>query len=258
MRISALILARNEEATIDGCLRQLDFVDEIIVLDQSSSDKTVKIAQKYTDKVITTTTHDFDKNRNILLREAKGEWLLYVDSDERIDKSLKEEILNSIQSKTDSAYYFPRKNFVLGKWLRHGGWWPDYVPKLFKKSDLVEWFGKVHESPKVNGKMSYLKHPLEHHTARSISQMLQKSIIWAKVEAELAASAGHPPVTKLKVLKAMLTEFLSRYILKIGFLDGRRGLIQGIYQALHKAIVLTYLWEIQNKSYEKLNSFKNE
>ena len=115
MKISALILTKNEEEMIEDCLKQLDFVDEIIVLDQFSSDETADIAQKYTNKVLKTNNIDFDKNRMLLASEAKGEWLLYVDSDERISTDLRKEILEAVENNKISAYFIPRKNYILGK-----------------------------------------------------------------------------------------------------------------------------------------------
>ena len=256
MKISALILAKNEEETLEECLRQLNFVDEIIVLDQFSTDDTIKIAKKYTDKVIQSSKQDFDVNRNILRSKAEGEWLLYIDSDERITSTLREEILTTIKDKKHAAYYIPRENYVLGKRIRHGGWWPDYVPKLFKKNQLIAWNGRVHESPQINGSFGYFKNPLIHYTARSMSKMFQKTIKWAKIEAELSFNAQHSKVSQIKLLKAMVFEFSSRYFKKLGILDGVPGLIEAIYQALHKAIVLTYLWEIQNNTEEKFIKFK--
>ena len=153
-----------------------------------------------------------------------------------------------------SAFYFPRKNTILGKWLKHGGWWPDYVPRLFKKDKFINWVGRVHESPKVQGEFGYLKTPIEHLTARNLSLMLKKTTGWAKVEAELFYKADHPPVTILKVVKALLSEFINRYLTKLGFLDGQVGLIEAIYQALHKSIVMTYLWEIQNNANRKFKT----
>src|SRR3989338_3832044 len=212
MKISALILTKNEEEMIEDCLKQLDFVDEIIVLDQFSSDETADIAQKYTNKVL--------KNKI-------------------------------------SAYFIPRKNYILGKWLKHGGFWPDYVPKLFQKSKLRGWTGTVHESPIFSGESSKLVNPLEHMTARSLNKMLEKTIKWAKIEAELASYANHPRVNIVRVIKTFISEFLSRYFLNLGLLDGTQGLIQALFQAYHRSIMLVYLWEIQNKTQEKFKAFKN-
>lgn len=245
--ISALILTRNEQDMIEDCLEQLDFADEIIILDQNSKDKTRKIASKYTDKIFLSRSDDFSKNRNELRDRAKGEWLLYVDADERLSSDLISEIRAKISENQHGAYKIPRKNFVLGKWLKHGGWWPDYVPRLFKRDKLIRWAGIVHESPQIDGDFGYLKNPIEHLTARSMSKMLEKSIKWAKIEADLYVKSTNPKVTFTKVIKAPISEFFSRYILKLGILDGRVGLIEAVYQAIHRVMVLAYLWDQQQK-----------
>lgn len=251
IKISALILAKNEENMISDCLSQLKFADEIIVLDQQSSDNTVKIAQKYTKKIIKTQIDDFAKNRDVLKKSAKNEWILYIDADERLEKQANIEIFNAIKNSKHSAYYFPRKNIILGKWLRYGGWWPDYVPRLFKKSNLIGWEGRVHESPRVEGSSGYFKSPLTHLTAPNISHMFNKSINWAKIEAELNFKANKPRVNILKLIYSTFREFFSRYFLKLGFLDGTAGLIEAIYQGYHTAMVLVYLWELQNNTFQK-------
>ena len=247
MTISALVLTKNEEEMVEGCLRQLKFADEIVIVDQNSKDHTLKIARKYTDRIFKSGANDFAQNRNILKDQAKGKWLLYVDADERLPQGLVKEIKIAISKNEFGAFYIPRKNYVLGKWVRHGGWWPDYAPRLFEKSKLEKWEGVVHESPQVFGKIGYLKTPIEHLSARSMSQMFSKSINWAKIEADLFLAHGHRQVGIASILKLSAFEFVRRYILKLGFLDGVVGLIEGIYQSLHQAMVLTYLWEAQNR-----------
>lgn len=253
MSISVLVLAKNEEEMIGECLSKLNFADEIIVLDQGSRDNTVKIAAKFTDKIFQSSTEDFAKNRNFLAKIAKGKWLLYADVDERFPQDTISELkyITNSKDKIASAYYFPRKNYILGKWIKHGGWWPDYSPRLFQKECLIKWEGSVHESPKVRGESSYLKNPIIHLSARNMSQMFAKTIKWAEIEAILYNRANYPNVTILKIIKAVIREFSRRYIFKMGFLDGSVGLIEGIYQAIHQAVVLTYLWEMQQKSKSK-------
>lgn len=258
MKLSALILTKNEEEMIADCLKQLDFADEIIVLDTGSTDKTLTIAKNYTDNILESNLADFDKNRNLLKEAAKGEWLLYIDADERLTPELISEISTEIRENRSSAYYIPRKNYILGKWLKHGGWWPDYVPRLFRAKDLIAWEGRVHETPKLAGNFSHLKHPLEHRTARSISAILAKSATWAKVEADLFYKNGYPKVNSWKLAKASVREFISRYFVKMGFLDGTVGLIESIYQALHQAMVFTYLWELQNDTKGKFEKLKKQ
>ncbi len=261
MKLSTLILAKNEEEMIEDCLSQLSFADEIIILDQNSTDKTVAIANKFTDKVFSSKSEALDESRNELAQKAKGEWLLYVDADERLTPELVNEIKSIVNgsgkagSNVTAAYYIPRRNFILGKWLKHGGWWPDYVPRLFKRENFPGWQGAIHESPKVNGKAGRLNSPINHLTARSMDLMLTKSAKWAKLEAELYAKSNAPKVSQIKVLKFSLKEFVRRYFIKLGFLDGKVGFMAAAYQALHNAMILTYLWEIQNNTAEK---FKNQ
>lgn len=249
--ISALILSRNEQANIQDCLEQLDFVDEIILLDQDSRDKTLEIAQKFQCKIISSSEESFSKKRNMLAKAAKNDWLLYIDADERLEKESVDEIFRAVTNGDHSVYLFPRKNIILGKWLKHGGWWPDYVPRLFKKSDLLKWTGKVHESPKTSGTIGYFKTPLTHLTAPNVSHMFEKTIKYAKVEALLYFKSQSPSVNIPKVIYASVREFLKRYFLKSGFLDGRVGLVESAYQAYHTAVVLVHLWELQNNTLEK-------
>lgn len=255
MKLSALILAKNEEKMIADCLKQLDFADEIVILDQNSSDKTVEIAHNFTEKIYHTNEKAFDKCRNKLAKFAKGDWLLYLDADERLTTNSVEEIKSVIKSSKFSGYYFPRKNFILGHEMRHGGWWPDYVPRLFNKRSFINWYGRVHESPKIQGEFGYLKNPIIHNTARNMNLMLKKSIKWAKIEAELRYKAKQSKVTILKTTKMAIFEFIGRYFIKKAFLDGTLGLIESIYQALHQIMIMTYLWELQNKTAEQ---FKKE
>lgn len=256
--ISALVLTRNDASLLEGCLQQLDFAKEIIVLDQQSADNTVEIAGKFTNKIIKTTNANFSKNRNQLAKRAKCKWLMYIDTDERIDEKNVIEIKDVIKNSQFQAYYFPRKNIVLGKWLKHGGWWPDYVPRLFEKQNLRGWYGEVHESPKIKGEYGYFKNPITHLTARSMDQMLNKSIVWAQVEAGLYFKANYPNVNVFRVVKASIREFFRRYFIKMGVLDGTVGLIEAVYQSLHQAMVLVYLWEIQNKTEQKFKEITNE
>ena len=259
INLSALVLTKNESDIIGDCLKQISFADEIIVLDQNSTDDTVKIAKTYTDKVYIESL-SFDKARNILASYAKGKWLLYVDADERLSPELIAEIRSTIDDERSAinGYYVPRKNIILGKFLKHGGWWPDYVPRLFKKEKLKKWQGLVHESPEIEGEFGYLKSPIIHYTARSMKLMLEKSTKWAKIEAELNYQNSAKYVTIPKVLRALISEFVSRYIIKFGFLDGFVGLVEAIYQSYHRAMVLTYLWELQNDAEGKFKKATSE
>lgn len=248
MKISALILTKNEEETIEDCLKQLKFVDEIIVLDQNSMDKTAKFAAKYTNRIYHSNETGFDKNRNTLFKLAKYDWLLYLDADERIDEKFVRELKTKIETSKYDVFFVPRKNYVLGKRMKHGGWWPDYVPKIFRKDNFIRWSGEVHESPEFKGDFSYFDTAITHITARNLNLMMEKSIRWAKIEAKLNFQNNASSVSIFTVIKAIFSAFCKRYLIKGGFIDGTIGLVQAIYQALNQSIVLVYLWEMQNES----------
>jgi len=250
-RISVIINAKNEEEFISECLESVKWADEIIVsLSQDSLDKTEEIAKSFGVRIIKQEPREtnYAAWHNQGMREARGEWLLWVDADERITPLLKNEILSLINNKQLSfaAFAIPRRNFLLGKELRHGGWYPDYVKRLFLKKNLEKWVGKLHEEPIFGGEIGKLKNPLIHLQPETIEPALEKSIKWSEIEAKLLFEASHPPVVWWRILRMGLTTLFDRLIKKQGFCDGVEGWIESIYQAFHTMIVYMRLWEIQN------------
>lgn len=250
MKLSVLILTKNEEENIADCLKSVrQLAEEIIVVDAQSVDRTVKIAQKDGAKVFIHHFVDFAEARNFGLSKASGEWVLYVDADERVTEELKDEIQKQITFKNQpfSAFDIPRKNIRLGgQEMRFGGWWPDYVTRLFRKKDLQGWYGEVHESPIVNGETGKLTNPLLHF-GRDLKDIVQKTIEWSGIEARLLFEAKHPSVTWWRLGKVWLEEFWRRFILLQGFRDGTAGLIEAIYQSFSRFITYARLWEIQQR-----------
>ncbi len=248
MKLSAIILTEDEEANISECLKSVSFADEKIVVDAGSSDKTVEVAKKEGASVFVNPFVDFAKQRDFALSVAKGDWLLYIDADERVTTELKEEILKQINLKdTFSAFDIPRKNIRLGgKLMKFGGWWPDYVTRLFRRKDLSGWYGEVHESPKVEGEVGKLVNPFLHY-GRDLNRIVLKTADWSGVEAKLLFEAGHPPVTWWRLAKISCSEFWNRFIILQGFRDGTPGLIEAIYQSFSRFITYARLWELQNQ-----------
>jgi len=257
MKISVIVISKNEEEMLGGCLESISkFASEIILVDSESQDKTVQIAKKAGVKVISVNAGtDYSTARNIGLKNAKGDWIFYIDADERVSAQLRKEI-ESVTSNPASpagrqqpeiSYKIPRKNIILGKWVKHGGFWPDQVHRLFHKSSLIKWTGKLHETPTVNGYVKILENPLHHYTARSINSALKKSSQWSQIEAQLLYDANSPRVKWWKVIKAFEVKFLDLLIIKMGLLDGVRGVILAYIQAHHQASVLVNLWQLQNK-----------
>ena len=251
MKISAIIITKNEEEMLSGCLKSLNWVDEIVVVDADSNDKTIKIAKKIGAKVVSVPAGtDYSTSRNEGKKSAQGDWLLYIDADERVPKVLRDEIKSitlSPKSLTLSSYKIPRQNIMLGRWVKHGGFWPDYAHRLFPKNALVKWTGKVHESPTVKGEVRLLKPYLTHYTARSINSALHKSSQWSQIEAKLLHAAASPHITWWRILKGFQFKLLELLIYKKGLLDGTRGFILAYIQAFHEASILVNLWHLQNK-----------
>lgn len=247
-KVSGIVIAKDEEQMIADCLDSLSFCDEIIVVDNNSKDHTAEIAKRAGAKVYTYKTDDFSDLRNYGLKKAEGDWILYVDADERVDNNLKTSIThlttNSDRIQQFNAYFLKRKNFYLGN-----NEWP-YVEKLerlFRKDCLKEWTGKLHESPIVDGKIGELDGFLNHYTHRDLSLMLDKTIEWADIEAELRFKTNHPKMTWWRFPRVMLGAFLNSYIKEGGFRVGTAGLIESIYQAFSIFITYAKLWELQNE-----------
>lgn len=249
IRLSVIILAKNEEEVIKDCLESVKWAEEIILVDSGSTDKTLAIALKYKVRIIScsSTKPEFAKWRNIGLAAAKGQWILYVDADERATPELKEELPRVMANQNYAAYQIPRRNFYLGQEMHHGGAWPGYVKRLFLKEKLIRWERELHEDPVFEGKMGTLKGPLLHFTHRDLSSMVTKTLEWSKIEARLLYEAHHPPVTWWRILRIMLTEFWQRGIKLSGWRDGTVGWIEVIFQMFSRFITYARLWELQNK-----------
>jgi len=249
VKISAVIIARNEEEMIKGALSSLSWVDEIIVVDQGSEDGTRKIAREFGARVV---VHEwkgaakFARARNIGAEKARGEWIIYIDADERVTKELRKEIQIVIRENKDFSFYaIPRENIIFGKVFKHGGFWPDYVKRLFRKEKLKKWQGELHEEPLVEGDIGYLKSPLRHLKHESLSEMVEKTNMWSEIEADLMYKAGHPRMNVVRFISAMIREFWHRMIKGLAFLDGAEGIMMAIYQVYSRFISYAKLWERQ-------------
>ena len=244
-KISAVVIAKNAEGLIAECLETIKFCDEVIVIDSGSNDRTIQVSEKLGARVFEISGADFSQMRNLGLQKAIGEWILYVDTDERVSRELKSSIKDQI-SKTDefAAFKIKRKNFYLG-----GHEWPyiEKLERLFRKDKLKGWYGKIHESPTVEGKIGILDGFLLHYTHRDLSSMLNKTIEWSETEAELRFKNNHPKMSFWRFPRVMLTAFFDSYIKQRGYKAGVAGLIESIYQSFSIFITYARLWELQNK-----------
>lgn len=247
-KISAIILAGNAENLIKDCLESLSWVDEILVINTGSTDKTVNIAKKFKAQVFTAPKGNFSDWRNFGAKKAEGDWLFYVDVDERVTPLLRKEIQKVISKPKNQAYAIPRKNILLGHEMKHGGWWPDYVLRLMRKESLKGWKGELHEQPEIKGSVGKLKNPLTHFTHRNLFEMVEKTNKWSEIEARLLFESGHPKMVWWRFLSVAFREFWYRAIRERGFLDGPVGIIEIIYQMYSRMITYAKLWEMQLKT----------
>ncbi len=246
INLSGIIIAKNAENIIADCLDSLSFCDEIILIDNSSTDRTVDIAETMKAKVFVLDSTNFAQIRNEGMKKAKGKWLVYLDADERIDVNLKENILLAIKQKSSdySAFLLKRKNFYLGN---HE--WPNIerILRLFKKEKLSGWSGELHETANVEGNIGELEGFINHYTHQSLSAMVEKTNNWSEIEANLRFQTRHPAMRSWRFFRVMFTAFYDSYVKQRGYKAGTAGLIESIYQAFSMFITYAKLWEKQQQ-----------
>lgn len=225
--ISAVILARDNEAEIADCLASAAWADELLViLDSRSKDDTAQAASLAGAKVITHPFVDFSAQRNFALSLAAGDWVFFLDSDERATPEVQQEITSVIGSgSTQVGWWIPRHNHIWGRIIRHGGWYPDYQLRLIKRGHgYYDPTRRVHEVVLLDGAEGHLQHPLIHYNYSTIRQFIAKQQPYAVYEAEIRFKQGIRP-KPWTWLSQSLREFSRRYIVLQGFRDGWRGLV---------------------------------
>lgn len=262
MSLSVVIIAKDAEGEIADAISSVDFADETIVVDNGSTDRTVEVATYLKAKVFTSSSSNFSTLRNVGLQKGNGEWILYIDTDERVTDELADNIKSVIKGKESgvSAYRIRRKNFYFctckktddsaGEGRHFGNHeWPyiEKIERLFRRDSLKGWRGELHESPIVDGKIGELEGFLLHYTHRDLTSMLAKTIVWSKVEAQLRFKANHPPMTWWRFFRVMLTAFIDSYIKQGGWKVGVVGLLESIYQSFSIFVTYARLWELQNR-----------
>lgn len=244
--ISAIILTKNAEELIADCIDSVSFCDEVIIIDDGSTDRTLEIAKILEVKVFSVISRSFAERRNYGAKKAKSKWLLYIDSDERISPELAASIKEKVaDNKSDySAFRIQRKNFYFGK---HEWPYVESLERLFKKSALQEWYGELHETARVNGEIGDLDGYLLHYTHRDLTSMVEKTLMWSEVEAELRYNSNHPKMAWWRFFRVMITAFYDSYVKQKGYKAGTPGFVESLYQSFSIFITYARLWEMQNK-----------
>ncbi len=242
--ISATLITLNEEKNIERALKSLqDLVDEIIVVDSGSKDKTVTIAEKLGAKVFFRKFDNFSNQKNWAITKANGEWILSLDADEQIPQNLADEIKTAVQKTEYVGYLIPRRNFILGGEIRHSRWSPDLHIWLWKKAS-GKWIGDVHEEVTVSGKVGHLKNPKINNQEELVSDFIRKNNLYSSLLAKESFKKGIR-FSFFNLFKDPISEFLIRYLYKLGFLDGWRGFVLSYLMAIYKASVWIKIYEIK-------------
>ncbi len=250
--LSVVVSAFNSEKELEDCLGSSSFADEIIVVNNSSTDRTLEIAKKYTDKVFTKPNNPMlNTNKNFGFSKATGEWILCLDADERVTPELQKEIKEKIENSVN-GYWIPRKNIIFGKWMKHTGWYPDPQLRLFKRGKGRFPEEHVHEMIKIEGETEQLDGHILHYNYDSISQFLQKlGTIYGPNEAEQLIKKGYSFDWR-DAIRFPVKEFLSRFFAREGYKDGFHGLMLSLLMAFYHFIVFSYIWE--KRKFEQIDN----
>ena len=246
--ISSVVITYNEEANIGECLDSLQWTDEIIVIDSGSSDNTADIAKTFTPNVIISGNLSYGVKKNIGIEKASGNWILWIDADERITPELKQEIQKTIAAAEYNAYFINRKSFFINKFIKHCGWYPDYTLRLFRKDTGILFDNqKVHEKAVYSGKTGKLKNDILHYTDRDFEHYFAKLNRYTTLSAEEMHRQGKK-ATVFDIIFRPVFAFFKMYFLKLGFLDGYMGLVLCSLSGIHVMIKYSKLYYINKRS----------
>jgi len=244
--LSVITLTLNEERNIADCLASVQWADEIIVIDSGSTDRTVEIARRYTDSVMTVEWRGYGAARNLGISRASGDWILWLDADERVTEELAGEIREILRSPDQSVngYRIARRAYFLGRWIKHAGWYPARVTRLFPRTMGTFTETKVHETLRIDGRLADTKHDLLHFTDPDLTHYFAKFNRYTSLAAQDMQAAGRPFALRDLLLRPPFL-FFKMYVLRRGFLDGIQGLILSVVSAAYVFTKYAKLWELE-------------
>lgn len=245
-KITACLTVGNEELSIRRCLESLFWVDEIVVVDSFSKDRTVEIVKQYTDRVYQHPWLGYVGQKELIKKMATHPWILFIDADEEVSPELRDEILEEFESgntRKYDGYEFPRKVFFLGKWITHGGWWPDLKMRLYRKDKGVCTGREPHDHVLVTGPVKRLQGCLNHYTYDDIADQIATENRFSTISS-VGFYKEHRRFSGMDLVFRPSFRFFKGYVLKRGFLDGYRGLIISVLIAMGVFLKYAKLWEL--------------
>ena len=243
-KITGIIPTFNEELHIAAAIESLSFVDELIVIDSYSTDKTVEIANAKSVKLIQRKFDDFSSQKNFAINLASHDWVFILDADERVPIELQKEVLSKVNKvTTKSAFWIKRSNFFMKRRIKHSGWKNDKVIRLFKKEEC-KYNGKLaHEEIHTEGEIGLLKNSLDHYTYKDFNSFIKKKNLYAQLQAKELAKKGKSPNAFHFLFKPSF-RFFKHFILQRGFLDGIEGFFIASFYAYTIFVRYVNLWLI--------------
>ena len=244
--VSAIVVCFNEEHNIGDCLESLRWCDEVVVVDSFSTDRTPEICRQYTDRFIQREWAGYRDQKAFAHSQATKDWVLLVDSDERVTPMLRDEIQASLTRDGGecAGYAVPRLVHYLDRWWWRGGWYPDYDVRLFRR-ERATWGGSdPHEKILVDGKVRRLKNPLHHFSYRNIEDHMQRINRFTSISSqELRKEGGRWRLSDAILRPAV--RFFRSYVLKRGFLEGFAGFYVALTAAVYVFLKYAKLWELE-------------
>jgi (heptosyl)LPS beta-1,4-glucosyltransferase len=244
-RITVITLTLNEAHNIGPCLESVRWADEILVIDSGSTDDTVPRARAYTPHIFSITWQGYGAARNYALEKATGEWILWLDADERVTPELAGEIRQILQEDPPEidGFSIARRAYFLGRWIRHSGWYPGRVTRLFRRGKGSFSESRVHEQLRLDGTVVQTKHDLLHLTDPDLAHYMQKFNKYTTLAAQDMAAAGRTAgLTDMTLRPAF--QFFKMYVLRLGLLDGKEGFILAVLSSAYVFTKYAKLWEL--------------
>ncbi len=251
--LSVVLITQNEESNLPRTLESVmplvrDGRGEIIVVDSGSTDRTVEIARSFGAKVFAEPWKGFAGQKNSAMDKASEDWVLQLDADEALEPGLSAEIEATVKaSPAVNGFWIPRKNFFLGRWIKHGGFYPDPKLRLVRRgAGRFEEYG-AHPTIKLNGPTGQLQHAILHNAYPTLRGYIDHMNNYSSMGAQLAVEGGHRSFNVLNIVARPWLTFIYNYFIRLGFLDGREGLLLHLYHAVYVSWKYAKVWELGKK-----------
>lgn len=255
--LACVVITKNEEVNIRACLQSIQWVDELVVVDAESRDRTVDLARQHTTKVFMQPWLGFGPQKNFGIAQTSSEWILILDADERVTADLQTEIQRCVERWAPGApvaYRVPRRNFYYGRWVKGAGVYPDYQVRLFRKGAAYYNDVAVHENLVVEGDVGTLSGHLDHYTEQKIHDHFRKFSLYTTLAAQEKAKTIQT-VRWHDLLFRPLVVLIKTYVFKHGFRDGVRGVIVCVFASMYTFVKYAKVWERAGRTATRLGAF---